>query len=258
MVYYPLSVLFIAGIREVLVICTPKDIATYQRVLGDGSQWGVSLFYKIQDQPNGLAEAFLIGEEFIGQDSVCLILGDNIFYGLNFSKQLESIVERTKLDAKATIFGYTVKDPQYYGVIEFNDHGEPLAIEEKPTNPKGNQAVVGLYFYPNRVVELAKKIKPSKRGELEITTVNQLFLEQQSLHVETLGEGFAWLDTGTHESLLEASQFIETIEKRQGLKIACLEEVAYQKGYITQDQLLQQAASLQGSTYGDYLLGRYS
>ena len=258
MVYYPLSVLFIAGIREVLVISTPQDIAQYQRVLGDGSQWGVSLFYKIQDQPNGLAEAFLIGEEFIGQDSVCLILGDNIFYGLNFSKQLESIVERTKLGAKATIFGYTVKDPQYYGVIEFNDHGEPLAIEEKPTNPKGNQAVVGLYFYPNRVVELAKTIKPSKRGELEITTVNQLFLEQQSLHVETLGEGFAWLDTGTHESLLEASQFIETIEKRQGLKIACLEEVAYQKGYITQNQLLQQAASLQGSTYGDYLLGRYS
>ena len=258
MVYYPLSVLFIAGIREVLVICTPQDIAIYQRVLGNGSQWGVSLFYKIQDQPNGLAEAFVIGEEFIGQDSVCLILGDNIFYGLNFSKQLESIVERTKLDTKATIFGYTVKDPQYYGVIEFNDHGEPLAIEEKPTNPKGNQAVVGLYFYPNRVVELAKTIKPSKRGELEITTVNQHFLEQQSLHVETLGEGFAWLDTGTHESLLEASQFIETIEKRQGLKVACLEEVAYQKGYITQDQLLQQAAGLQGSTYGDYLLGRYS
>ena len=258
MVYYPLSVLFIAGIREVLVICTPQDIAIYQRVLGNGSQWGVSLFYKIQDQPNGLAEAFLIGEEFIGQDSVCLILGDNIFYGLNFSKQLEIIVERTKLDAKATIFGYTVKDPQCYGVIEFNDHGEPLAIEEKPSNPKSNQAVVGLYFYPNRVVELAKTIKPSKRGELEITTVNQHFLEQQSLHVETLGEGFAWLDTGTHESLLEASQFIETIEKRQGLKVACLEEVAYQKGYITQDQLLQQAAGLQGSTYGDYLLGRYS
>lgn len=258
MVYYPLSVLVMAGIREVLVISTPQDIAQYQRVLGDGSQWGISLFYKIQDQPNGLAEAFLLGEEFIGQDPVCLILGDNIFYGLNFSKQLELVVERTQLDAKATIFGYTVKDPQRYGVIEFNDQGEPLAIEEKPTTPKSNQAVVGLYFYPNRVVEVAKTIQPSKRGELEITAVNQHFLEQQSLQVETLGEGFTWLDTGTHESLLEASQFIETIEKRQGLKIACLEEVAYQKGYITQNKLLQQATCLKGSTYGDYLLERYS
>ena len=258
MVYYPLSVLLMAGIREVLVISTPQDISQYQRVLGDGSQWGISLLYKIQDQPKGLAEAFLLGEEFIGQDPVCLILGDNIFYGLNFSKQLELVVERTQLGAKATIFGYTVKDPQRYGVIEFNDQGEPLAIEEKPTIPKSNQAVVGLYFYPNRVVEVAKTIQPSERGELEITAVNQHFLEQQSLQVETLGEGFAWLDTGTHESLLEASQFIETIEKRQGLKIACLEEVAYQKGYITQDQLLQKAADLQGSTYGDYLLERYS
>lgn len=258
MVYYPLSVLLMAGIREVLVISTPQDIAQYQRVLSDGSQWGMSLGYKVQDQPKGLAEAFLLGEEFIGQDPVCLILGDNIFYGLNFSKQLERVVERTQLGAKATIFGYTVKDPQRYGVIEFNDQGEPLAIDEKPTIPKSNQAVVGLYFYPNRVVQVAKTIQPSKRGELEITAVNQHFLEQQSLEVETLGEGFAWLDTGTHESLLEASQFIETIEKRQGLKIACLEEVAYQKGYITQNQLLQQAASLQGSTYGDYLLERYS
>ena len=258
MVYYPLSVLLMAGIREVLVISTPQDIAQYQRVLGDGSQWGISLQYKVQDQPKGLAEAFLLGEEFIGQDPVCLILGDNIFYGLNFSKQLERVVERTQLGAKATIFGYTVKYPQRYGVIEFNDQGEPLAIEEKPTIPKSNQAVVGLYFYPNKVVEVAKKIQPSKRGELEITAVNQYFLEHQSLQVETLGEGFAWLDTGTHESLLEASQFIETIEKRQGLKIACLEEVAYQKGYITQDQLLQQATSLRGSSYGDYLLERYS
>jgi len=258
MVYYPLSVLLMAGIREVLVISTPQDISQYQRVLGDGSQWGISLLYKVQDQPKGLAEAFLLGEEFIGLDPVCLILGDNIFYGLNFSKQLELVVERTQLGAKATIFGYTVKDPQRYGVIEFNDQGEPLAIEEKPTIPKSNQAVVGLYFYPNRVVEVAKTIQPSERGELEITAVNQHFLEQQSLQVETLGEGFAWLDTGTHESLLEASQFIETIEKRQGLKIACLEEVAYQKGYITQDQLLQKAADLQGSTYGDYLLERYS
>jgi len=258
MVYYPLSVLLMAGIREVLVISTPQDISQYQRVLGDGSQWGISLLYKVQDQPKGLAEAFLLGEEFIGQDPVCLILGDNIFYGLNFSKQLERVIECTQLGAKATIFGYTVKDPQRYGVIEFNDQGEPLAIEEKPTIPKSNQAVVGLYFYPNRVVEVAKTIQPSERGELEITAVNQYFLEQQSLQVETLGEGFAWLDTGTHESLLEASQFIETIEKRQGLKIACLEEVAYQKGYITRDQLLQQAANMQGSTYGDYLLERYS
>jgi glucose-1-phosphate thymidylyltransferase len=258
MVYYPLSVLLMAGIREILVISTPQDIAQYQRVLGDGSHWGISLLYKIQDQPNGLAEAFLLGEEFIGQDAVCLILGDNIFYGLNFSKQLERVVERTKLGTKATIFGYTVKDPQRYGVIEFNDQGEPLAIEEKPIIPKSNQAVVGLYFYPNRVLEVAKTIQPSERGELEITAVNQYFLEQQSLEVETLGEGFAWLDTGTHESLLEASQFIETIEKRQGLKIACLEEVAYQKGYITRDQLIQQAANLQGSTYADYLLERYS
>ena len=258
MVYYPLSVLLMAGIREVLLISTPQDIAQYKRVLGDGSQWGISLLYKIQDQPNGLAEAFLLGEEFINQDPVCLILGDNIFYGLNFSKQLERVVERTKLGAKATIFGYTVKDPKRYGVIEFNDQGEPLAIEEKPTFPKSNQAVVGLYFYPNRVVEVAKTIQPSERGEFEITAVNQYFLEQQNLEVETLGEGFAWLDTGTHESLLEASQFIETIEKRQGLKIACLEEVAYQKGYITRDQLLQQAANMQGSTYGDYLLERYS
>ncbi|MDC0515458.1 glucose-1-phosphate thymidylyltransferase RfbA [Flavobacteriaceae bacterium] len=257
MVYYPLSVLFMAGIREVLVISTPQDIAQYQRLLGDGSQWGISLLYKIQDQPNGLAEAFLLGEEFIGQDPVCLILGDNIFYGLNFSKQLELVVERTQLGAKATIFGYTVKDPQRYGVIEFNDQGEPLSIEEKPTTPKSNQAVVGLYFYPNRVVEVAKTIQPSKRGELEITAVNQHFLKQQSLKVETLGEGFTWLDTGTHESLLEASQFIETIEKRQGLKIACLEELAYQKGYITQNKLLQQATCLKGSTYGDYLLERY-
>lgn len=258
MVYYPLSVLLMAGIREVLIISTPQDLAQYKRLLGDGSQWGISLLYIIQEKPNGLAEAFLLGEEFIGKDPVCLILGDNIFYGLNFSKQLERVVERTKLGAKATIFGYTVKDPQRYGVIEFNDQGEPLAIEEKPIAPKSNQAVVGVYFYPNSVVEVAKIIQPSERGELEITAVNQHFLEHKNLKVETLGEGFAWLDTGTHESLLEASQFIEIIEKRQGLKIACLEEVAYQKGFITKDQLLEQAARLKGSTYGDYLMERYS
>ena len=258
MVYYPLSVLLLAGIREVLIISTPKDIGQYERLLGDGSQWGITLQYKIQEQPKGLAEAFLLGEEFIGEDPVCLILGDNIFYGLDFSKQLEGVVERTKLGAKATIFGYTVKDPKRYGVIEFDDKGTALLIEEKPVNPKSNQAVVGLYFYPNTVVEIAKTIKPSERGELEITAVNQHFLQSQKLQVETLGQGFAWLDTGTHESLLEASQFIETIEKRQGLKVGCLEEIAFQKGTISKDQLLDQAQTLQGTSYGDYLLERYS
>jgi glucose-1-phosphate thymidylyltransferase len=258
MVYYPLSVLLFAGIREILLISTPQDIEQYQRLLGNGSQWGITIIYKIQNKPNGLAAAFLLGEEFIGQDPVCLILGDNIFYGLDFSKQLESVVERTKLGAKATIFGYTVKDPQRYGVIEFDDKGIALSIEEKPENPKSNQAVVGLYFYPNEVVEVAKTITPSERGELEITAVNQYFLQNQKLQVETLRQGFAWLDTGTHESLLEASQFIETIENRQGLKIGCLEEVAFQKGYITKDQLVEQVQPLQGTSYGDYLLARYS
>jgi len=258
MVYYPLSVLLLAGIREVLLISTPQDIEQYQRLLGDGSKWGITIVFKIQYKPNGLASAFLLGEEFIGQDPVCLILGDNIFYGLDFSKQLEGVVERTKLGVKATIFGYTVKDPQRYGVIEFDDKGAALSIEEKPENPKSNQAVVGLYFYPNEVVEVAKTITPSERGELEITAVNQYFLQSQKLQVETLGQGFAWLDTGTHESLLEASQFIETIEKRQGLKVGCLEEIAFQKGTISKDQLLDQAQTLQGTSYGDYLLERYS
>jgi len=258
MVYYPLSVLLMAGIREVLLISTPQDIEQYQRLLGDGSHWGITIVYKIQDKPNGLAAAFLLGEEFIGQAPVCLILGDNIFYGLDFSKQLEEVVEWTKIGSKATIFGYTVKDPQRYGVIEFDDNGAALSIEEKPENPKSNQAVVGLYFYPNEVVEIAKKIKPSERGELEITAVNQYFLQGNKLQVVTLGQGFTWLDTGTHESLLEASQFIETIEKRQGLKVGCLEEIAFQKGTISKDQLLDQAQTLQGTSYGDYLLERYS
>jgi glucose-1-phosphate thymidylyltransferase len=258
MVYYPLSVLLMAGIREVLLISTPQDIEQYQRLLGAGSQWGITIIYKIQDKPNGLAAAFLLGEEFIGQDPICLILGDNIFYGLDFSKQLEDVVERTRLGVKATIFGYTVKDPQRYGVIEFDDKGAALSIEEKPANPKSNQAVVGLYFYPNEVVEVAKTIKPSERGELEITAVNQYFLQSKKLQVETLGQGFTWLDTGTHESLLEASQFIETIEKRQGLKVGCLEEIAFQKGTISKDQLLDQAQTLQGTSYGNYLLERYS
>tara|TARA_B100000900_G_scaffold273717_1_gene233875 strand:- start:3101 stop:3973 length:873 start_codon:yes stop_codon:yes gene_type:complete len=258
MVYYPLSILLLAGIREILLISTPQDIDQYERLLGDGSQWGITIMYKIQDKPNGLAASFLLGEEFIGEDPVCLILGDNIFYGLEFSLQLEEVVERTKLGVKATIFGYTVKDPRRYGVIEFDDKGALISIEEKPVNPKSNQAVVGLYFYPNKVVEVAKTIRPSERGELEITAVNQYFLQSQKLQVETLGQGFAWLDTGTHKSLLEASQFIETIENRQGLKIGCLEEVAFQKGYITKDQLLEQAKALKGTSYGDYLLVRYS
>jgi len=258
MVYYPLSVLMLAGIREVLVISTPEDISQYKRLLGDGSQWGITLQYKVQREPKGLAEAFVLGEDFIGEEPVCLILGDNIFYGLDFSEQLETVVERTKLGQKATIFGYTVNDPQRYGVIEFDAQGKALSIEEKPEIPKSNQAVVGLYFYPNEVVSVAKQITPSARGELEITAVNEHFLKAGKLQVETLGRGFAWLDTGTHESLLEAGQFIETIEKRQGIKIGCLEEVAYQKGYTTKKQLLEQAQKLQGTSYGDYLLERYS
>ena len=257
MVYYPLSVLMLAGIREILLISTPEDIEQYERLLGDGSQWGITILYKIQPEPKGLAEAFLLGEEFIGEDSVCLILGDNIFYGLDFSSQLESVVERTHMGAQATIFGYSVKDPQRYGVIEFDETGKAISISEKPETPKSDQAVVGLYFYPNEVVAIAKTIQPSARGELEITSVNQHFLKEGKLQVETLDRGFAWLDTGTHESLLEAGQFIETIEKRQGLKIGCLEEVAYEKGYITKAQLLENAQNLQGSSYGDYLIARY-
>ncbi len=258
MVYYSLSVLLLAGIREVLLISTPQDIKQYERLLGDGSQWGITIVYKTQDKPNGLAAAFILGEEFIGGGTVCLILGDNIFYGLGFSKQLEGIVERIKLGAKATIFGYRVKDPQRYGVIEFDDKGVALSIEEKPANPKSNCAVIGLYFYSNEVVEVAKSIKPSERGELEITAINQHFLQSKKLQVETLGQGFTWLDTGTHESLLEASQFIETIEKRQGLKVGCLEEIAFQKGYINKKQLIDQAKALKGTSYGDYLLERYT
>ena len=258
MVYYPLSVLLLAGIREVLVISTPEDIEQYKRLLGDGSQWGITLLYKVQQRPNGLAAAFTLGEEFIGNDPVCLILGDNIFYGLDFSTQLEGVVERTRLGSKATIFGYTVKDPHRYGVIEYDDQGEVISIEEKPEKPRSQQAVVGLYFYPNEVVAIAKGIQPSSRGELEITAVNQAFLDRQQLQVENLGRGFAWLDTGTHESLLEASQFIETLEKRQGLKIGCLEEVAYHKGFITKEQLVLQAKRLEGTPYGDYLLARYA
>jgi len=258
MIYYPLSTLLLAGIREILIISTPDDIGAYERLLGDGSQWGIKLEYKIQEQPRGLAEAFLLGEDFIGDDPVCLILGDNIFYGDGLQTLLKKAKKRTESSHLATVFGYTVKDPQRYGVIEFDAQGKALSIEEKPTQPKSNKAVVGLYFYPNSVLEIAKKITPSARGELEITSVNQAYLEAENLHVESLGRGFAWLDTGTHESLLAAGQFIETIETRQGLKVGCLEEIAYEKGYISKEQLQTQAQSLKGTSYGDYLLERYS
>ena len=258
MVYYPLSVLLLAGIREILLISTPEDIEQYKRLLEDGSQFGVAISYKIQEKPDGLAAAFILGEEFIDQAPVCLILGDNIFYGLNFSKQLEGIIERTKLDKKATIFGYSVNDPQRYGVIEFNENGNALSIEEKPRHPKSNQAVVGLYFYPNSVIQVAKQIQPSARGELEITSLNNYYLIKGTLKVEQLGQGFTWLDTGTHESLLEASQFIETIEKRQGVKIGCLEEVAFKKELISKEQLLESANQMKDSSYGQYLIKKYS
>ena len=254
MVYYPLSVLFLAGIKEVLLISTPQDINSYKRLLGDGSQWGITLQYKIQEQPKGLAEAFLLGEEFIGSESVCLILGDNIFYGITLSEKLLNCVEISK--TKASVFGYHVEDPQRYGVISFDNDGNAISIEEKPKQPKSNYAVVGLYFYPNSVIEIAKKIKPSSRGELEISDINQTYLKQGNLHVG-LGRGNTWLDTGTHESLLEASQFIQTVEKRQGLKVGCLEEIAFEKGFISKEKLLVQAEILKGTTYGDYLINRY-
>ena len=255
MVYYPLSVLFIAGIKKVLLISTPGDINSYKKLLGDGSQWGISLQYKIQEQPKGLAEAFLLGEEFIGSESVCLILGDNIFYGNTLSEKILNCVKISKF--KASVFGYHVEDPQRYGVISYDNEGNAISIEEKPKQPKSNYAVVGLYFYPNSVIEIAKKIKPSSRGELEISDVNQTYLKQGNLNVETLGRGNTWLDTGTHESLLEASQFIQTVEKRQGLKVGCLEEIAFEKGFISKEKLLVQAEILKGTTYGDYLINRY-
>ena len=254
MVYYPLSVLMSAGINEVLLISTPTDLPAYQRLLADGSQFGIHIQYAEQKAPNGLAEAFLIGEEFIGQDPVCLVLGDNIFYGEALNDLMEEAVQQSD---RATVFGYTVKDPQRYGVIDFDASGKALSIEEKPKYPKSDKAVVGLYFYPNEVVEIAKHLKPSARGELEITAVNQAFLESGKLQVKLLGRGFAWLDTGTHESLIEAGQFIHTVEKRQGLKVACLEEIAFQKGWISRDQLLTLAKDLSQTEYGQYLLDRY-
>jgi glucose-1-phosphate thymidylyltransferase len=258
MVYYPLSILMEAGIREVLLISTIEDLGQYERLLGDGNQWGISLQYKAQQKPNGLAEAFILGEKFIGEQAVCLILGDNIFYGVDFSAQLEEVKQRTALGNKATIFGYTVKDPQRYGVIEYDNDGNAISIEEKPNNPKSNEAVVGLYFYPNSVIEISKQIKPSKRGELEISAVNQKYLDQGNLQVEVLGRGFAWLDTGTHESLLEAGQFINTIEKRQGLKVGCLEEIAFEKGFISKEQLLEGSEKMKQTEYGSYLIKKYS
>lgn len=254
MIYYPLSALMLAGIRDILIISTPWDLPGFQRLLGDGSDYGIRLSYAEQPSPDGLAQAFLIGEDFIGDDAVCLILGDNIFYGSFFTKMLADAVRCAEEEAKATVFGYWVNDPQRYGVAEFDKDGNCLSIEEKPEHPKSNYAVVGLYFYPNKVVEVAKGIRPSARGELEITSVNQRFLKDGELKVQTLGRGFAWLDTGTHDSLSEASTFVEVIEKRQGLKIACLEAIAYRRGWITEEKMREIAAPMLKNQYGQYLL----
>ena len=253
MIYYPLSVLMLAGIQEILIISTPEDLPNFKKLLGDGSEIGLQLFYKEQPSPDGLAQAFIIGEEFIGKDDVCLVLGDNIFYGVGFSGMLQN-ARKNVAEGKSTVFGYYVNDPERYGVAEFDSKGNVISIEEKPKDPKSNFAVVGLYFYTNNVVQIAKNIQPSKRGELEITTVNQEYLKRESLKVELLGRGFAWLDTGTHDSLMEAGQFIETIEKRQGLKVACLEEIAYRMKYINAEQVRKLAEPLKKNGYGKYLL----
>lgn len=254
MIYYPISVLMLAGIREILIISTPQDLPCFKRLLGDGNDYGIGLEYAEQPSPDGLAQAFIIGEKFIGNDSVCLVLGDNIFYGSFFTKMLRDAVLAAEQKSKATVFGYWVDDPERYGVAEFDDKGKCLSIEEKPEHPKSNYAVVGLYFYPNKVVGIAKNIKPSARGELEITTVNQVFLNNEELLVSTLGRGFAWLDTGTHDSLSEASTFIEVIEKRQGLKVACLEMIAYRHEWITREKLIELAQPMIKNQYGQYLL----
>jgi glucose-1-phosphate thymidylyltransferase len=256
MVYYPLSVLMLSGITEVLIITTPEDQESFQRSLGDGSDIGMSFKYVVQPSPDGLAQAFILGEEFIGEDDVCLVLGDNIYYGHDLTKTLSNAVQNAKKESKATVFGYHVHDPERYGVAEFDANGNVVSLEEKPEVPKSNYAVTGLYFYPNDVVIKSKEVKPSHRGELEITTVNQMYLEESRLKLEKMGRGFAWLDTGTHESLLEASSFIATIEKRQGLKIACIEEIAFEMGYISKEQLTELAQPLKKNQYGQYLLRR--
>ena len=254
MVYYPISVLMLAGIRDILIISTPEDLPAFRRLLGDGSDYGVHFSYAEQPRPEGLAQAFLIGKDFIGDDSVCLVLGDNIFYGMSFTQTLRQAVEDAEERNEATVFGYWVSDPERYGVAEFAPDGRCISIEEKPKEPKSNYAVVGLYFYPNSVVEVAEGVRPSARGELEITSVNQEFLRRERLLVQTLGRGFAWLDTGTHDSLSEASTFVEVIEKRQGLKIACLEEIAYRAGWLTREVLIELAAPMAKNQYGQYLL----
>jgi glucose-1-phosphate thymidylyltransferase len=254
MVYYPISVLMLAGIRDILIISTPQDTPRFQELLGDGSRFGVNFQYKVQPSPDGLAQAFILGEEFIENDDVCLVLGDNIFYGYGLSGMLRRSAEIVKKERRSVVFGYNVNDPERYGVVEFDKEGKVLSIEEKPKEPKSNYAVVGLYFYTNDVIQVAKSVKPSARGELEITSVNQEYLNRGMLNVELMGRGFAWLDTGTHKSMLEASQFIETIEERQGLKIACLEEIAYNKGYITAEQVKTLAEPMAKNQYGQYLL----
>lgn len=250
MVYYPISVLMLAGIRDILIISTPDDMPAFKRLLGDGSQFGITFSYAIQPSPDGLAQAFLIGEDFIDGDSCALVLGDNIYFGESFGRKLENVVTRTN---GATVFGYQVMDPERFGVVQFDDENRAISLEEKPVKPKSNWAVTGLYFYEKNVVDMAKKVTPSARGELEITTLNEMYLEQGNLHVEKLGRGFAWLDTGTHESLLEASQFIHTIEQRQGFKVACLEEIAYRKGWLSKEAVLAQAKVLSKTQYGQYL-----
>ena len=255
MIYYPLSVLMLAGIREVLIITTPEDVDSFKRLLGDGSQFGIELTYAVQPSPDGLAQAFIIGEDFIGQSNVCLVLGDNIFYGQGFTPMLKQAIAREK---GATVFGYQVKDPERFGVVEFDQNKCAISLEEKPKHPKSNFAVTGLYFYDNDVIQIAKQVKPSDRGELEITTVNQMYLERGDLNVELLGRGFAWLDTGTHESLLEAAQFVETIEKRQGYKVACLEEIAFNNGWLSAEQILEIGQSMSKNEYGQYLMSLVS
>ena len=254
MVYYPISTLMLAGIREILIISTPEDLPGFKRLLGDGSDFGVKLEYAEQPSPDGLAQAFIIGEEFVGDDSVCLVLGDNIFYGEGFTPRLLAAVNFVEKEGQAVVFGYTVMDPKRYGVVEFDDNQNAISIEEKPQKPKSNHAVIGLYFYPNKVVKVAKNVRPSARGELEITSVNQQFLKDEQLKVVLLGRGFAWLDTGTHDSLSDASSFVEVIEKRQGLKVACLEEIAWQQGWISNDKLKKIATTMNKNQYGEYLL----